>query len=137
MSSAVDVALPRLKDEEGFRARLYRDTKGKQTIGYGFNVDAGISQRAAEALLVTQAQERHEALLAYPWYAALDPIRQSVGLDVSFNAGIDGLLHFVHMIAALARKDWSEAKAELLDSDAARDLPNRYKPLAEILEKGA
>lgn len=135
--SAVDFALPRLKNEEGFRSRLYRDTKGKQTIGYGFNVDAGISQRAAEALLIAQAQERHEALMAYPWYAALDPVRQSVVLDVSFNAGVDGLLHFVHMIAALARKDWTEAKAELLDSDAARDLPNRYEPLADILEKGA
>jgi len=52
--TAIDSVLPRLKTEEGFRMRVYRDTEGHQTIGYGFNVDAGLTQRVASALLQAQ-----------------------------------------------------------------------------------
>src|ERR1700685_506603 len=97
---AVSRALPRLMLEEGFRAQKYLDTKGIETIGYGFNIQAGISQYAAQALMTAQTVERHQALVAYPWYAGLDPVRQSVIVDLSFNAGVSGLLHYVHMIAA-------------------------------------
>jgi lysozyme len=135
--SAVDLAMPRLKTEEGFRAAVYRDTKGLQTIGYGFCVDRGITLRAAEALLIAQAGECHDQLMAFPWYANLDDARRSVLLDLAFNNGLHGLLAYVHMLAAVGRKDWADARAELLDSQAARELPNRYKPLADLLEKGA
>ena len=134
--TAVDLALPRLKTEEGFRAAVYRDTQGHQTIGYGFNLDAGISKVAAESLLIAQAQERHDALLKFPWYAALDPVRQSVCLDVAFNNGLHGLLEFVHMLSALAKQDWEGAAAELLNSKAANLLPARYQSLANILRTG-
>lgn len=135
--SAIDLVMPRLKIEEGFRATLYRDTKGLQTIGYGFCVDRGISPFAATALLVAQTQECHESLMMFSWYATLDEPRQSVLLDLAFNNGLHGLLAYVHMLSAVGRKNWTEAKTELLDSQAARSDPNRYRPLADLLEKGA
>ncbi len=55
--SAIDIAIARLKSEEGFRATKYVDTVGKTTIGYGFNVDAGITHNAAAALLSAQVQD--------------------------------------------------------------------------------
>lgn len=76
--TAVDIGLPRLQTEEGFRALPYKDTNGFETIGYGFNVQGGISRIAAAALLAAQAQEAHADLLKLPWYVALDPARQSV-----------------------------------------------------------
>lgn len=132
--TAVDLALPRLKTEEGFRATVYRDTQGHQTIGYGFNVDAGISLLAAESLLLAQTQERHAALLKFPWYAALDPVRQSVCLDIAFNNGTHGLLNFPHMIAALAKGDWVTAAAECQVTNP--ELKGRYDALAQLLLAG-
>ncbi len=135
--NAVDIAVPRLAKEEAFRPFRYKDPRGHETIAYGFNIDAGISQYAALALLQAQSEERHIALGKFAWYTALDPIRQSVLIDLSFNDGVEGLLQFHKMITALEAKDWQTAHDQLLDSDAARELPGRYQPLAKILLTGA
>jgi len=132
--TAVDSALPRLKTEEGFRARAYRDTEGHTTIGYGWNIDAGITPKAAAALLQAQLQELHETLSAYDWYAHLDPVRQGVCLDIAFNDGLHGLLAFPRMIAALSRGDWLAAQSECHVQNP--ELQERYNTLAKILLTG-
>lgn len=132
--TAIDSALPRLKTEEGFRAKLYRDTEGHLTIGYGFNVDAGISERAAAVLLGEQLEELHEMLTRYSWYAALDQARQGVCLDIAFNDGLHGLLAFPNMIAALGRQDWMTAQSECHVLNP--ELQERYNKLASILLTG-
>jgi lysozyme len=134
--TTVDIALPRIQTEEGFRGAVYRDTEGHQTIGYGFNLDAGISRAAAAALLIAQLQELDAGLKAYPWYSGLDAVRQSVCLDIAFNQGKEGLLGYVKMLAAIEQKDWETAQAELLDSKGARQLPSRYETLGLILLTG-
>jgi lysozyme len=129
--TAVDIALPRLRQEEGFRATLYIDTEGHKTIGYGLNIDAGISQRVAAAALEAQLEELQETLAKYPWYALLDPVRQSVLLDIAFNNGLSGLLHFPHMLAAISRQDWSTASTECHVENP--ELAGRYQKLAQLL----
>ncbi len=133
--TAIDSALPRLKTEEGFRARAYRDTEGHMTIGYGWNIDAGITPKAAEALLQAQLQELHETLMAYSWYANLDPVRQGVCLDIAFNDGLHGLVTgFPRMIAALSCGDWLIAQSECHVQNP--ELQERYDALAKILLTG-
>ena len=129
-------ALERVKADEGFRAQAYRDTAGKLTIGYGFNVDAGISEFAASALCDAQLQERALFLQRFWWARGLDPVRFGVIVEMAFNLGTDGLMNFVQMLACVGRKDWAGAKAAMLDSDAARELPVRYARLAEIILTG-
>ena len=99
-------------------------------------MDAGITPRAAAALLQAQLEELQDVLLKYRWYVTLDPIRQSVLLDLAFNNGLSGLLHFVDMISAIGRSDWSSAQSDLLDSQAARENPHRYQILAQLLLTG-
>ena len=132
--SAVDIALPRIKTEEGYRGRIYTDTEGHQTIGYGFNLDAGLPEYAAAALLTAQLQELDHSLNAYAWYGGLDAIRQSVLIDIAFNSGINGLLRFPHMLAALAAKDWGTAANECRVTNP--ELAGRYERLARILLNG-
>ena len=129
--SAVDIALPRLQTEEGFRALPYKDTQGHTSVGYGFNVDAGISRAAAAALLAAQAAETHQGLLKFPWYANLDDVRQSVVVDIAFNNGISGLLHFPALIAALGRQDWVSAQTECHVQNP--ELAGRYTALGQML----
>lgn len=134
--SAVDLAVAREKPAEAFRAHKYLDPRGFETIGFGFNVDAGISLFAATALLVAQTQERADALKGFWWAQGLDDPRMSVIIEVAFNGGVQGLLHFPKMLAAVGAKNWQVAHDELLDSDAARELPKRYGALAQILLTG-
>ena len=130
------LATARLAEEEGFRSLPYRDTVGKLTIGYGCNLDAGWSQALGEAVLAHQLNDVYESLSKFWWWAALDDVRAAVLLDMGFNLGISGLLHFPKMLAAISRKDWALAAAECLDSDAARQLPRRYKALSDMLLTG-
>ena len=133
--SGIDFALPRIEREEGFRALPYTDTEGHTTIGFGFDIAAGISEGAAEALLVAQLQELDARLMNLTWYNDLDEVRQSVCLDIAFNNGFEGLLKFPRMIAALQAKDWMTASAECQVQNP--ELTSRYAALARILETGA
>ena len=132
--TAIESVLPRIRVEEGFRSRPYLDTEKHLTVGYGMNLDAGISERVAAAALVEQLQELHEMLSRYNWYAALDPIRQGVCLDIAFNDGLHGLLGFSKMIAALGRQDWVTAQSECHVQNP--ELQERYDALAKILLTG-
>lgn len=134
--SAVDIAATRLRVDEGFRSHKYLDPKGIESIGYGFNIAAGISPFAAAALLQAQAMERAAVLIQCWWAKGLDDLRFSVMIELAFNDGLSGLLHFPKMLAAIGAKNWDAAHDELLDSDAARELPARYKVLAEVLRTG-
>ena len=132
--STVDIALPRIQTEEGFRGNSYRDSQGHETIGYGFNIEAGISRAAAGALLQAQLQELDAGLKAFPWYSGLDAVRQSVCLDMAFNLGLGGLLKYPRMIAALEDKDWQTAAEECRVTTPG--LESRYANLAQILLTG-
>ena len=109
---------------------------GKTTIGYGFNVEAGISQYAALALLDAQASELAYDLSQLDWYSTLDDVRKSVMIECAFNLGLHGLLQFQQMISALRSGNWQGAHDELLSSKAAQQLPARYANLAKLLLTG-
>jgi lysozyme len=132
--SAVDIVLPRLQTEEGFRASVYRDTQGHQTLGFGFNVDAGISKYAATALLNAQITELDATLAGFPWYVNANDVRKSVFLDLAFNGGLHGLLGFPLLLAAAARDDWEGAAAQCQVKNP--ELASRYAKLAELLRTG-
>lgn len=136
MSTALDIALVRLMQEEGFRASPYRDQRGVLTVGYGFNLEVPWDRELCNVILNWHVQKTDKLLRGYYWYVALDDVRKSVIIDVAFNVGLSGLLHFPKMIAALTAKDWSTAAQELLDSDAARLNKVRYLVLSEILKTG-
>jgi lysozyme len=137
MDDAVTQAVALLKVDEGYRAQPYSDTKGNATVGYGWNIKEGLSKPVALGLLQLQVQEIQAQLAVYYWWTPLDSARQSVLLDMAFNEGVNGLLHYVKMLAAVSNQDWQTASAELLDSDAARELVDRYTRLAQIMLLGA
>ena len=134
--SAEVIATLRLMGEEGFRGKKYLDPRGFETIGYGCNLDAGILEPEARALLAAQVATRSEALRAFRGYQGLDEVRASVLLDLAFNLGVNGLLGFSRMLNAVASGDWRTAHDELLASKAATQLPARYGTLAQLLLTG-
>lgn len=85
----------RIKDFEGERRKengnheLYPDSKGKQTIGWGFNVeDNGIPDWIAELLLkYSKRIAKAELDQHIPWWRNLPLRAQAVMLDMCFNMG--------------------------------------------------
>lgn len=107
---------------------------GHVSWGRGFNLEecgsSGLFD-AVEDYLLTQLDTR---LAVYPWYKALDDVRASVCLEIAYNDGQTGLLHFPQMITALSRRDWEGAAAQCHVKNPA--LTSRYATLAELLRTG-
>lgn len=129
---------------EGLRTKAYRDTEGYWTVGVGYNLSArgtgplkyllhrGFPEAtsettvtAAEATTVLHADiERVELELtaAWPYYTALDEIRQRVALDMAFNLGIHGAANFRRTRHAVEAGDYEEAVNDLYMSKWAHQV---------------
>jgi len=140
--TAIGVLQARLTTAEGERLLPYDDAtglpvkapKGNLSWGRGFNLmQCGSPGLFAvmEDYLLTQLNAQ---LAVYPWYAALNDVRASVCLEIAYNDGLSGLLHFPMMIAALTRDDWAAAAAQCHVQNP--ELASRYAALAQLLLTG-
>lgn len=143
---AINLVTYRLVSEEAFRQYVYDDATGTRvkaptgnlTWLYGLNLDTAGSPLLGRMVLKFWLVQLHLELMKLAWYVALNAVRQSVILDVAYNDGLDGLLGFKLMIAALAATppDYAAAMAQLKDSKAATKLPGRYAVLEQLLLSG-
>jgi lysozyme len=67
------------------------------------------------------------------WWRGLSPLRQDVFVNMAFNLGLPRFLKFKKFLAAASRRDWTTAKAEMLDSLWDHELKARAERLAEQL----
>lgn len=130
-----DLAIEKLRYEEGYRRHPYRDTKDILTVGYGRNLqDNGISEKEAEYLLKNDINRAYEILNhAFGFFAHLTNDRQICLVDMCVNMGFARLATFKKMIAALYDNDYKTARKELLDSKYARDLQQRAERNAFLM----
>ena len=105
-AGAVSAVAERIRVEEGFRGAPYEDTRGNSTIGYGTKLP--ITKAEGAWLLETRLADTH-ARLAKAWepYEGQNPARQHALLDMAYELGVEGLLGFHDMLAALEREDWA------------------------------
>ena len=126
-----------LERHEGLRLKPYRDTAGKLTIGYGRNLeDVGVSRDECDLMLDNDIDMIEGQLKTVNEYQALDPVRQTVLVNMGFNMGFYGLMKFKKMWFAIERQDWEDASCEMLDSKWARQVGYRARELAKIMETG-
>lgn len=123
---------------EGLRLKPYRDTVDKLTIGIGRNLDdVGITREEAMMLLNHDiAKVQREVKTAFPWFASLNGVRKNVVLNMVFNLGLPSFQQFKKAIAAIKAKRWSEAANQMLDSRWARQVGQRARELASMMESG-
>lgn len=127
-----------LKDDEGWDSHVYKDTEGYLTIGYGFLVDPnkpseGLPLHIGEMWLEYAAMRRWSRLTARePWLLELpEKIQRALG-NMTYQLGVDGLLEFKKMLAALKSGDYRMARVEGFDSRWAKQTPNRAKRVLEL-----
>ncbi len=130
--AAVEVLLTR---HEKRCNKPYRDTKGNITIGVGRNLDAvGLFPDEVDLLLDNDINRMHKGLtVLFPWYDHLDDVRQEALLDLAFNVGVHGVLHFSKMIESFVAKNYDKAADEVLDSKLS---PTRAADLAHMIRTG-
>lgn len=143
----------RLREHEGFCSREYRDTVGKITIGYGYNVDdRGIEEferitgrfydgsvSFAEAMLLLEhvlLETEHELLTRASWITKLNGVRYGVLLDMAYNLGVPGLLKFKKTLASIAAGDYALAAQQMLQSKWARQVKGRAVRLSQLMAAG-
>lgn len=127
-----------IKEHEGTSLALYRCTAGKLTVGTGRNIeDNGIREDEAGLMLANDIREcRLQLLRAYPWFTALDEVRQAACIDLIFNLGPMRLSGFVKFLAAMARSDWPRAADELRQSKWFEQVGRRGPRVASMIERG-
>lgn len=130
--------IDRLIDHEGLKLKPYTCSAGKLTIGVGRNIeDRGISEEEAMMMLQNDIIAcRKECYSNFIWYGEMDELRQEVILEMCFNLGITRLKSFKKMLKACELKNYTLASQEMLTSLWARQVGNRAKTLAKIMEKG-
>lgn len=133
----IDKIIAELDAEEGWRAAVYDDATGQPitkgtlvqgypTIGFGFCVDAfrgepmpkevgDLWQRMLVAQRIAALTVRWPPFVEQP-----DDVKRAL-IGMSYQMGVEGVMGFGDMIAALERGDRDAAATEALDSHWAHD----------------
>lgn len=119
----------------------YDDHLGYKTIGYGHLIDprrgGGISEDVARYILKADIIEKTKELREHlEWFDDLDSIRQQALLLMVFQMGIQGVLRFKRMLAAMRNEEWEKAYVEAKDSKWYAQTPARAQRVATMIRKG-
>ena len=125
-----------IAQHEGCRLKPYKDTLGVLTIGYGRNLEHGVTRDEAGYLMRNDLRRVRAAAEKYEWFETLGDVRQAVVLDMVFQLGAKGFSRFKKTRANIAAKDWTGAADEMLRSVWAEDqTPTRAKRLARMMRE--
>ena len=131
-----------IKIHEGYRNRVYVDTVGVPTGGYGhaFHVGSSLPKWIWEIIFVEvdfpEAVRTAERLIEEFGVEDLSPGRKAVLIDMSFNLGYDKLKKFKRTWQALKDKDYNKAAEQMLNSKWARQVGKRATRLAFYMRTG-
>ena len=124
-----------VKLSEGFRDRVYKDSLGIDTIGYGFAIkDLVLDEDISEMIL----ERKLEALIErvnkrFDFVECLPDEAQEVIYEMCYQLGVTGVSKFKKTLLHLENEEFNMASKEMLDSKWARQTPNRAKRLSDII----
>lgn len=132
---------PMIKRHEGFKNRIYRDTVGVLTIGWGHALleHSTMPPSVLEALYSADLDEAWaitEQLIKSYNVPDIGLARKFVLVDMAFNLGYMKLMQFKKMWAALAIQDYDTAAIEMLNSKWAQQVKSRSTELADLMRRG-
>ena len=132
----------RIKTHEGFRNKVYKDTLGKRTIGYGhlcvedwWEDDKEYTQAELERIFDKDFDKAKEGASKLYEGCEISDTAKGVIIEMVFQLGTTGVSKFKNMWKALKETppNYSVAKIEMLDSRWAKQTPNRAKELSNTM----
>jgi len=134
----LDYVKRQLKKHEGFSSTVYACPTGHLTIGYGLNLDAGMSEELADYILAYQIDMIHQSLIkTFDWYQHLSQIRKGVIINMVFNLGMAKFKKFKKTIQLLADGDYEGASREMMESWWAKQVGRRAFELSRQMATDA
>lgn len=141
-----------IKGNEGWRDTVYKDTAGKRTVGYGFNIDdpyvrsrvpddvvrgkRPLKRDEADTIfndIFKTAQKETKLLVGADTYNKMSEGQQNALVDLVYNIGITKASGFDRMLKALRAGDYVTAAEEMLDSNYARQVHDRAMRNSQML----
>ena len=127
--------LEAVKLSEGFRDRVYKDSLGIDTIGYGFAIkDLVLDEDIAEMILRRKLDNLIDRVnKRFKFVKDLPHAAQDVMYEMCYQLGVTGVSKFKKTLAYLENFEYRMASKEMLDSRWARQTPNRAERLSDII----
>ena len=136
--------LKSVKEHEGFRSKVYLDTLGKRTVGYGhlcvedhWEDDKEYEWGYLEEILHKDLREAiagADELIEQHNCKDLEGAAKEVIVEMIFQLGKTGVSKFKKMWEALSEYNYIGASFEMLDSKWANQTPNRAKKMAALMK---
>ena len=132
----------RIKEHEGYRDQVYKDSLGFATIGYGHLVlptdpyEEGVTYNKEDLEKVfdgdfdTACSNANQLIKDLP----LHHQAKCVIIEMVFQLGIGGVSKFKNMWKALGEGDYQTASEEMLDSRWAKQTPKRAEELSVLMK---
>ena len=127
--------IKQIKHHEGYRSRVYKCTEGYDTIGYGFAVkDLVLSEEVCEMILIEKLEFLEKSIKnRFSWYEESPQVIKEVVMNMCYQLGASGFSKFKKTVSYLSKGDYKSASVEMLDSNWARQTPNRAKDLSKLV----
>ena len=132
----------RIKEHEGFRDQVYKDSLGFATSGYGHLVlpndpyEEGVTyskedlEKVFDGDFDTACSNANQLIKDLP----LHHQAKCVLIEMVFQLGIGGVSKFKNMWKALGEGDYQTASEEMLDSRWAKQTPKRATDLSNVMK---
>ena len=116
---------------------MYKCPSGKWTIGIGLNLEAGLPEDEAEAILRLRLDKLKARLGAeLPWFSSLNEARQAALLSMAYQMGLAGLLKWQRTLGHVASGDYEAAAAEMVKSRWYTQTQGRARRTAYMVRYG-
>ena len=133
----------RIKKHEGFVAKVYLDSLGKATIGYGhllteeddFVEGVIYDKDILEALFDKDFDKAKQGMEELVGTLDIAMAAKGIIIEMVFQLGKTGVSKFKNMFAALNEFNYTRAAEEMLNSAWYRQTPSRCEELSNLMRK--
>ena len=133
----------RIKKHEGFVAKVYLDSLGKATIGYGhllteeddFVEGVIYDKDILEALFDKDFDKAKQGMEELVGTLDIAMAAKGIIIEMVFQLGKTGVSKFKNMFAALNEYDYTRTAEEMLNSHWYRQTPSRCEELSNLMRK--
>ena len=133
----------RIKKHEGFVAKVYLDSLGKATIGYGhllteeddFVEGVIYDKDILEAMFDKDFDKAKQGMEELVGTLDIAMAAKGIIIEMVFQLGKTGVSKFKNMFAALNEYDYTRAAEEMLNSHWYRQTPSRCEELSNLMRK--
>ena len=135
-----------VKEHEGLRTDVYKDSKGLPTVGYGHLVDGGspedirdleigdtITEKRANQLFEMDFKHHKKAAQQIPGWSKGNKEQKAALIDLTFNMGPAWYKGFPKFSAALEAGNFEEAGKQLVDSDWYGQVGRRSPTIVDLI----